>query len=109
MLDEDIQLRAFQPLKISPGLWSKLVLLLNFLSHGRDIIKSGLIASNSSIDSLLMKFIETKIFIFPPPMLDEDIQLHAFQSLKVDRNHLKLNLNQLPLLNKLESVRRKSA
>jgi hypothetical protein len=37
-------------------------------------------------------------------MLDEDIQLRAFQSLKIDRNHLKLNLNQLSSLNKLESV-----
>ena len=39
-------------------------------------------------------------------MLDEDIQLRTFQSLKVDRNHCKLNLNQLSSLNKLESVRR---
>ncbi len=38
-------------------------------------------------------------------MLDEDIRLRAFQSLKVDRNHMKLNLNQLSSLNKLESVR----
>jgi hypothetical protein len=39
-------------------------------------------------------------------MLDEDIQLRAFQALKVDRNHIKLNLNQLSSLNKLESVRK---
>jgi hypothetical protein len=39
-------------------------------------------------------------------MLDEDIQLRAFQSLKIDRNHNILNLNQLSSLNKLESVRR---
>jgi len=39
-------------------------------------------------------------------MLDEDIQLRAFQSLKVDRNHIKLNLNQLSSLNKLESVKK---
>ena len=38
-------------------------------------------------------------------MLDEDIRLRAFQSLKIDRNHEKLNLNQLSSLNKLESVR----
>ncbi|CAF4229831.1 unnamed protein product, partial [Rotaria magnacalcarata] len=36
-------------------------------------------------------------------MLDEDIRLRAFQSLKVDRNCIKLNLNQLSSLNKLES------
>ncbi len=54
---------------------------------------------------LLIKFVETKFFIFSPPMLDEDIRLRAFQSLKVDRNHMKLNLNQLSSLNKLESVR----
>ena len=47
---------------------------------------------------------ETKVFVFPPPMLDEDIQLRAFQALKVDRNHLKLNLNQLSSLSKFESV-----
>jgi hypothetical protein len=40
-------------------------------------------------------------------MLDEDIQLRAFQSLKIDRNHMKLNLNQLSSLNKLESVSKK--
>ncbi len=51
-----------------------------------------------------MKFVETKVFICLPPMLDEDIQLRAFQSLKVDRNHIKLDLNQLSSLNKFESV-----
>lgn len=51
-----------------------------------------------------MKFVEMNIFIYPPPMLEEDIQLRAFQSLKVNRNHMKLNLNQLSSLNKLESV-----
>ncbi|UJR23361.1 hypothetical protein I4U23_026371 [Adineta vaga] len=91
-------------LPISPGLWSKLALLLNFLPHERDIIKSGLVPASSSIYPLLSKFVETKIFIFPPPMLDEDIQLRAFQALKVDRNHLKLNLNQLSSLNKFEST-----
>ncbi|CAF3389469.1 unnamed protein product [Rotaria sp. Silwood1] len=91
-------------LPISPGLWSKLALLLNFLPHERDILKSGLIPSNSSIYPLLSKFVETKAFVFPSPMLDEDIQLRAFQSLKVDRNYLKLNLNQLSSLNKLEST-----
>jgi len=37
-------------------------------------------------------------------MLNEDIQLRAFQSLKVDRNHMKLDLNELSPLDKLESV-----
>ncbi|CAF1348627.1 unnamed protein product [Adineta steineri] len=91
-------------LPISPGLWSKLALLLNFLPHERDIIKSGLIPPTSPIHPLLIKFMETKVFVFPPPMLDEDIQLRAFQSLKVDRNHIKLNLNQLSSLNKFEST-----
>ncbi|CAF4023587.1 unnamed protein product, partial [Rotaria sp. Silwood2] len=91
-------------LPISPGLWSKLALLLNFLPHERDILKSGLIPSNSSIYPLLSKFVETKTFIISSPMLDEDIQLRAFQSLKVDRNYQKLNLNQLSSLNKLEST-----
>lgn len=54
--------------------------------------------------TLLQKFVETKMFASLPPMLDEDVQLRPFQSLKVDRNHLKLNLNQLTPLNKLESV-----
>ncbi|CAF0807108.1 unnamed protein product [Rotaria sordida] len=91
-------------LPISPGLWSKLALLLNFLPHERDILKSGLIPSNSSIYPLLSKFVETKVFIFPSPMLNEDIRLRSFQSLKVDRNYMKLNLNQLSSLNKLEST-----
>ncbi|CAM2710767.1 unnamed protein product [Rotaria socialis] len=91
-------------LPISPGLWSKLALLLNFLPHERDILKSGLIPSTSSIYPLLSKFVETKVFVFPSPMLDEDIRLRAFQSLKVDRNYIKLNLNQLSSLNKLEST-----
>ncbi|CAF2840574.1 unnamed protein product [Rotaria sp. Silwood2] len=64
-------------LPISPGLWSKLALLLNFLPHERDILKSGLIPSNSSIYPLLSKFVETKTFIISSPMLDEDIQLHS--------------------------------
>ena len=67
----------------------------------------GLIPSNSSIYSLLNKFVETKIFMFPPPALDEDIRLCPFQSLKVNRNCLKLNLNCILSLNKFESVRRK--
>ncbi|CAF0787686.1 unnamed protein product [Adineta ricciae] len=91
-------------LPISQGLWSKLALLLNFLPHERDIIRSGLVSVNSSIHPLLSKFVETKVFVFPPPMLDEDIQLRAFQALKVDRNHLKLNLNQLSSLSKFEST-----
>jgi len=68
----------------------------------------GLISSTSSIHPLLIKFVETKVFISPPPMLEEDIQLRAFQSLKVDRNHMKLNLNQLSSLNKFESVRKQA-
>lgn len=65
----------------------------------------GLIPSTSSIHTLLIKFVETKTFICLPPMLEEDIRLRAFQSLKIDRNHEKLDLNQLSSLNKLESVR----
>lgn len=67
----------------------------------------GLVIPNSSIYPLLSKFVETNVFPFPSPMLEEDIRLRSFQSLKVDRNHTKLNLNQLLSLNKLESVREK--
>ena len=37
-------------------------------------------------------------------MLYEDILLRPFQSLKVDRNHMKLNLNEPLQLSPLESV-----
>ncbi|CAF0743490.1 unnamed protein product, partial [Didymodactylos carnosus] len=89
-------------LPISHGLWSKLALLLNFLPHEKDILKSGLLSSNSSLHNMLNKFVETKTFV--GPLLEEDLQLRAFSSLKNDKNHLKLDLNNVLPFTQLEKT-----